>query len=296
MSLLLATGCAPYCNTRQLSAEHRMAPARLSNAVAPAGARSRSHEVLQMAATGLPVGDQRYKRYSLHHDRLTAISDTGYRFGPHRVLTLLTYLGERKAAGGHTIFPLFDPPGARPPGRRGGSSEGHAVLQAIRARLERLIRAFPTSNGRSGLTTAQDPEIGVLARKLCDATYEAAVARRAPPCLAVPPTPGSSALFFQRTAPRDGQPRLANNSINTATMYQEGIPEELKREYGSTKSIAEASASGIQAMIAHDPASYSEAVKIVGTPNAFPFVLSDDDFLSSEEDDSDEPVVKRARA
>ena len=91
---------------------------------------------------------------------------------------------------------------------------------------------------------------------------------------------------------------LVNNSFNTATMYQEGFPEALKRDYGSGKKIAEASVAGIKAMIAQDPASYSAALKFVGKPNAFPFVIEDDDFLSSEdEEESDERrAVKQARA
>ena len=88
---------------------------------------------------------------------------------------------------------------------------------------------------------------------------------------------------------------LVNNSFNTATMYEEGVPEALKRAHGSTKRIAEASVAGIKAMIAQDPAAYDEAVKIVGTPDAFPFSISDDDFLSDEEE-SDERLAKRARA
>ena len=89
---------------------------------------------------------------------------------------------------------------------------------------------------------------------------------------------------------------LVNNSFNTATMYQEGIPEELKRYYGSTKKIAEASVAGINAMIAQDPTSYNEALKIVGPPNAFPFTISDDDFLSSEyEEELEERLAKRVR-
>ena len=89
---------------------------------------------------------------------------------------------------------------------------------------------------------------------------------------------------------------LVNNSFNTATMYQEGIPAELKRDYGSTKKIAKASVAGIKAMIAQDPASYNEAVKIVGPSHAFPFEISDDDFLSSEDEEESERPVKRVRA
>lgn len=78
---------------------------------------------------------------------------------------------------------------------------------------------------------------------------------------------------------------LVNNSVNTSTMYQEGIPNRLRRDYGSTKEIAKASAAGIKAMIEQDLDSYHQAVEMVGAPTDFPFVMFEEDFLSSDQED-----------
>jgi hypothetical protein len=88
---------------------------------------------------------------------------------------------------------------------------------------------------------------------------------------------------------------LVNNSDNTVTMFQEGIPSDLHREHGSTKNMAKAAMTGIKALIALDPVSYKEAVKIVGEPRAFPFLLEDDFFMFSDDDENEEKVHKKPR-
>lgn len=126
---------------------------------------------------------------NVHHDR---------NLGQHRVLTVLGYVGTRQATGGHTIFPLFDVPSGSGGSGHPTSGRVRAALDEIRAAIRRVPRRENSNDGRAfmGLKGVQT---------LCEATHHAALAGRAPPCLAVPPTPGSAAIFYQRATGEDGQ-------------------------------------------------------------------------------------------
>ena len=78
-------------------------------------------------------------------------------------------------------------------------------------------------------------------------------------------------------------------------MMQEGIPETLKRKHGNLKRFAKEAALGCQSVIKYDRSAYDEAVELIGTPNAFPFVDFFDEDASSSSEDEDASATKKAR-
>lgn len=144
------------------------------------GSRRGRRETIQVAVTG---GRGTKPRLGVHHDR---------NLGQHRVLTVLGYLGRSTPLGAHTIFPLFDAPMTA---GRSAQTRAHpwdplaeAALQKIRATIRSTPPHERSMLGRNHVL----PEVQVL----CDATLRAARAGVAPPCLAVPPVPGSAAIFW----------------------------------------------------------------------------------------------------
>ena len=135
--------------------------------------RRPQHELLQIAVTG--QRSTRARKASVHHDR---------NMGQHRVLTVLGYLGRQRPEGAHTLFPLFDVAGLGP-----REPHVHAALRLIRRAIASAPPREDSNDNRIHFTPA--------AELLCEATLKAAQEAKAPPVLAVPPTPGSAAIFWQ---------------------------------------------------------------------------------------------------
>ena len=127
-----------------------------------------------------------------------------------RFVTALIYLGHaRVRRGGHTLFPLFDAPPTPSASTAGpeqslmaassaaaAEAEGRRALAAMRAAL---ARRSPTDRHSTERRVLRDPEVGGAIRSLCDATWRAEEAGVPPPCLAMPPTPGTAVLYWHWT-------------------------------------------------------------------------------------------------
>jgi hypothetical protein len=142
-------------------------------------ATTRGWETIQVASTGS-------RSNFMHHDRNKVTT---------RYFTALVYLGRAQVVGGHTIFPMI---GAARKGTQGKAARGKgnattwsdSVLSA-----RNLLRKRIQQQGTRSMVL-DDPETVRATGVLCAAVAHADTIGETPPVLAVPPTPGSAALFW----------------------------------------------------------------------------------------------------
>ena len=192
-------------------------------------------EFVQVARTG-----NRSAGLNMHHDRNRA---------PTRLLTALLYLGERAEPGGHTIFPLFDAPAARAsssPAVAASSAsssaaassssaaaaaaaeeEGALALSSLRRLVRPHLHQLERDNSQALIfADGREGAFGGAVQRLCAAVVRAEQTGAPPPCLAVPPTPGTAAIFYHWRETRTGlAPEWSNFHVGCPSL---GLPSRPK--------------------------------------------------------------------